>query len=212
MPYRRLEFTMKLALNNYKVAWAHNAVVYDEKPITLKQSWNQRKRWMQGHADCASRYLGPLFKKAFREGDLIAFDCAVYLFQPIRLVFIGLITIMMWIQTVFPESPFYNLKYVFSHRSMVRVRNAAVSLWSFGGAFGEKIQSQGALRLFDLSFYCITWIPITIQGFMSKNNKDWSHTQHSRKISISILKSIKKEGIKSIKKEPKELRPLTLSS
>jgi len=38
-----LEFTMKLALNNYKVAWAHNAVVYDEKPITLKQSWNQRK-------------------------------------------------------------------------------------------------------------------------------------------------------------------------
>jgi len=42
-----LEFTMKLALNNYKVAWAHNAVVYDEKPITLKQSWNQRKRWMQ---------------------------------------------------------------------------------------------------------------------------------------------------------------------
>jgi len=28
-----LEFTMKLALNNYKVAWAHNAVVYDEKPL-----------------------------------------------------------------------------------------------------------------------------------------------------------------------------------
>jgi len=61
-----LEFTMKLALNNYKVAWAHNAVVYDEKPITLKQSWNQRKRWMQGHADCASRYLGPLFKKSLQ--------------------------------------------------------------------------------------------------------------------------------------------------
>jgi len=115
---------MKLALNNYKVAWAHNAVVYDEKPITLKQSWNQRKRWMQGHADCASRYLGPLFKK-------------------IRLVFIGLITIMMWIQTVFPESPFYNLKYVF---------NAAVSLWSFGGAFGEKKVLYGFLIY---PFYCI---------------------------------------------------------
>lgn len=111
-----LEFTMKLALNNYKVAWAHNAVVYDEKPITLKQSWNQRKRWMQGHADCASRYLGPLFKKAFREGDLIAFDCAVYLFQPIRLVFIGLITIMMWIQTVFPESPFIILSMFFPQK------------------------------------------------------------------------------------------------
>jgi len=147
-----LEFTMKLALNNYKVAWAHNAVVYDEKPITLKQSWNQRKRWMQGHADCASRYLGPLFKKAFREGDLIAFDCAVYLFQPIRLVFIGLITIMMWIQTVFPESPFYNLKYVFP----TEVWSVFVTLQFLYGPLvvlsEKKIQSQGALRLFDLSF------------------------------------------------------------
>ncbi|HOA97256.1 MAG TPA: glycosyltransferase family 2 protein, partial [Acetivibrio saccincola] len=64
-----LEFTMKLVLKDMKVAWAHNAVVYDEKPLTLKQSWNQRKRWMQGHADCTSRFLGPLFKKAFRNGD-----------------------------------------------------------------------------------------------------------------------------------------------
>jgi cellulose synthase/poly-beta-1,6-N-acetylglucosamine synthase-like glycosyltransferase len=82
-----LEFTMKLALNNMKVAWAHNAVVYDEKPLTLKQSWHQRKRWMQGHADCAARFLLPLFQKAFRDGDLTAFDCAVYLFQPIRFIF-----------------------------------------------------------------------------------------------------------------------------
>ena len=101
-----LEFTMKLALSDYKVAWAHDAIVYDEKPITLKQSWNQRKRWMQGHADCASRFLPSLFRKAFKEGDLIAFDCAIYLFQPIRLVFIGLITIMMWIQTFLPSLPF----------------------------------------------------------------------------------------------------------
>ncbi|ABN53009.1 MAG TPA: glycosyl transferase family 2 [Hungateiclostridium thermocellum] len=182
-----LEFTMKLALNNYKVAWAHNAVVYDEKPITLKQSWNQRKRWMQGHADCASRYLGPLFKKAFREGDLIAFDCAVYLFQPIRLVFIGLITIMMWIQTVFPESPFYNLKYVFP----TEVWSVFVTLQFLYGplvVLSEKKFNLKVLYGFLIyPFYCITWIPITIQGFMSKNNKDWSHTQHSRKISISDL-------------------------
>lgn len=103
---------MKLVLKDMKVAWAHSAVVYDEKPLTLKQSWNQRKRWMQGHADCTSRFLGSLFKKAFKNGDLISFDCAIYLFQPIRLIFIGLITIMMWIQIVFPQSPFFTLKYL----------------------------------------------------------------------------------------------------
>jgi len=70
---------------------------------------------------------------------------------------------------------------------MVRVRNAAVSLWSFGGAFGEKFNLKVLYGFLIYPFYCITWIPITIQGFMSKNNKDWSHTQHSRKISISDL-------------------------
>lgn len=75
-----LEFTMKLALNDMKVAWADEAVVYDEKPLTLMQSWNQRKRWMQGHADCASRFLPALFKKLSETGICLLLT-AVYTFS-----------------------------------------------------------------------------------------------------------------------------------
>jgi cellulose synthase/poly-beta-1,6-N-acetylglucosamine synthase-like glycosyltransferase len=182
-----LEFTMKLALNDMKVAWAHNAVVYDEKPISLRQSWNQRKRWMQGHADCASRFLLPLFKKAFKEGNLIAFDCAVYLFQPIRFIFLGLITIMMWIQTVFPESPFYSLKYVFP----TQIWYLFVLFQSLYGPLivlaEKKANLKVLLGFLIYPFYCLTWVPITIQGFLSKNDKNWSHTVHTREISISEL-------------------------
>ncbi len=182
-----LEFTMKLALSNLKVAWAHNAVVYDEKPLTLKQSWHQRKRWMQGHADCASRFLGPLFKKAFKDSDLTSFDNAVYLFQPIRFIFIGLITVMMWIQTVFPQSPFFNLKYVFP----VEIWYIFAALQFLYGPFviltEKKFEARAMLGFLIYPIYCLTWMPITIQGFMSKNNKDWNHTHHSREISISDL-------------------------
>jgi cellulose synthase/poly-beta-1,6-N-acetylglucosamine synthase-like glycosyltransferase len=182
-----LEFTMKLVLKDMKVAWAHNAVVYDEKPLTLKQSWNQRKRWMQGHADCTSRFLGPLFKKAFRNGDLISFDCAIYMFQPIRLIFIGLITIMMWIQIVFPESPFYTLKYLFP----AEVWSIFVILQFLYGPIvilaEKKFNPKVLLGFLIYPFYCLTWIPITIQGFLTKNNKDWCHTLHTREISISDL-------------------------
>ncbi|HHW47548.1 MAG TPA: glycosyltransferase family 2 protein [Clostridiaceae bacterium] len=182
-----LEFTMKLALNGKKVAWAHNAVVYDEKPLTLKQSWNQRKRWMQGHADCASRYLKPLFSKAFKEGDLVAFDCAVYLFQPIRFVLIGIITIMMWIQTVYPESPFYTLRFIFPES----IWYIFVILQFFYGPFIILIEKKFNLKVI-LGFivypiYCLTWVPITIQGFLSKDNKNWFHTVHTREISIKEL-------------------------
>lgn len=182
-----LEFTMKLALNDLKVAWAHNAVVYDEKPLTLKQSWHQRKRWMQGHADCAGRFLGPLFRKAFKEGSLSAFDCAVYLFQPIRFIFIGLITLMMWVQTVYPQSPFFNLKYIFP----AEIWFAFVVLQFFYGPLiilaEKKFNLKVLLGFLIYPFYCLTWVPITIQGFMSKNNKSWSHTAHTREISINEL-------------------------
>lgn len=62
-----LEFTCKLVLNGHKVGWAHNARVYDEKPLTLKQSWNQRKRWMQGFADVSSKFFTKLIKKLSRK-------------------------------------------------------------------------------------------------------------------------------------------------
>ena len=182
-----LEFTMKLVLKDMKVAWAHNAVVYDEKPLTLKQSWSQRKRWMQGHADCMSRFLKPLFKNAFKNGDLISFDCAIYMFQPIRLVFIGLITIMMWVQIVFPESPFFTLKYLFP----TEVWSIFVILQFLYGPIivlvEKKFNLKVLLGFLIYPFYCLTWIPITIQGFLTKNNKDWSHTDHSREISINDL-------------------------
>lgn len=185
-----LEFTMKLALNGMKVAWAHNAVVYDEKPLTLKQSWNQRKRWMQGHADCALRFLGPLFGKAFRDRDLTAFDCAIYLFQPIRFVFIGLITIMMWIQSFYPDSPFFNIKYAFPPE----VWYVFVVLQFFYGPTvvmaEKKFNIKVLLGFLIYPIYCLTWLPITIQGFMSRDNKVWSHTIHTRGISINELEKV----------------------
>jgi cellulose synthase/poly-beta-1,6-N-acetylglucosamine synthase-like glycosyltransferase len=182
-----LEFTMKLALNGMKVAWAHNAIVYDEKPLTLKQSWHQRKRWMQGHADCAARYLPPLMRKAFKEGDLSSFDCSIYLFQPVRFIFVGLMTIMMWIQTVYPESPFFSLRYVFP----TEVWYLFVILQFIYGPtviMAEKKFNIKVLAGFLIyPFYCLTWLPITIQGFLSKGNKTWNHTAHTRDISIKEL-------------------------
>ncbi len=180
-----LEYTMKLALNEIKISWAHKAVVYDEKPITLKQSWRQRKRWMQGHADCAAKYLGALFKQAFSQGDLIALDCALYLFQPIRFIFIGLITVMMWVQTVYPQFPLFSIQYVFP----VQVWYLLGMLEMFYGPLVILAEKKFSLKvLFGFAiypFYCLTWVPITIQGIVEKDNKEWSHTAHTRQLSIS---------------------------
>ncbi len=182
-----LEFTMKLAMNGMKVAWSHDAIVYDEKPLTLKQSWRQRKRWMQGHADCAGRYLIPLLKKAFKEGNLATFDCAVYLFQPIRFLFIGLISVMLWVQSFYPQAPFFTLQYAFP----ATVWYLYVVLQFIYGPLvvlcENKLDLRVLLGFLIYPFYCLTWVPITIQGFLSKDNKTWNHTMHTREITIEDL-------------------------
>lgn len=182
-----LEFTMKLSLNGIKVAWAHDAIVFDEKPLTLRQSWRQRKRWMQGHADCAYRYLVPLFKKAFKERNLAVFDCAIYLFQPIRFIFIVLVSIMLRIQSFYPEMAFLTVQHVLPEL----VWHVFVLLQFLYGPLVVLSENKFDLRMLlgfiVYPFYCLTWIPITIQGFLSKDNKVWNHTAHTREIKIEDL-------------------------
>lgn len=109
-----LEFTCRLILNGYKVGWAHDAVIYDEKPITLSQSWKQRKRWMQGFSDVASRYFFKLMKKAICEGDLVSFDCAIYTLQPFIIVALGISTIITFLQNNTGGLNIFVINYLFS--------------------------------------------------------------------------------------------------
>lgn len=184
-----MEFTMKLALNNQKVAWANDAVIYDEKPLTLKQSWRQRKRWMQGHTDVAVRFFAKLIKKAFKDNDWTAFDCAVYLVQPVRVLALAFIMFMSWVQTFYPEGDlgFIQMSYLFDSPIIWNIIVVLQFLYTpFVLAFERKeFTKQMFLHYIGYMFYQFTWIPITIQGMIDRNKTEWSHTVHTRQISIA---------------------------
>jgi hypothetical protein len=38
--------------------------------------------------------------------------------------------------------------------------------------------------------YSITWLPISIQGIIDKNNKEWCHTVHTRSVDITDLEKV----------------------
>lgn len=182
-----LEFTCKLVLNGHKVGWAHEAVVYDEKPLTLAQSWSQRKRWMQGFADVSSRYFFKLMKKAIKEFNIVAFDCAIYSIQPILLISFGV-------------SMIFNLG-----NQLESVKNIIVAIQTGSFSLSELgiilifiytpfiliLDKKLNLKIFLyylISFiFTVTWIPIAIQGILNKNKKEWSHTKHTRSINIREL-------------------------
>ena len=182
-----LEFTINLILNGIKVGWAHDAVVYDEKPITLSQSWSQRCRWMQGFADVNSRYFIKLIKKGIKEKNMIFLDCALYTLQPYLILLGGLMILV----------PIFNF-YMFDNEMFI------LTLKIFPNFF--KVYSIMQLSLIPLSLhidnklsykllfyyptyllYCITWIPIAIEGILMMKDKEWIHTRHTRTLSIHEL-------------------------
>ena len=190
-----MEFTAKLVLCGEKIGWAHEAVVFDEKPLTMKQSWVQRKRWMQGHADVASRFMVKLLKRSVKERSFSSFDCAIYLMQPLKVLALGVITLMAWIQTAYPSGDlgFFQMQ-----------RSARLSfVWWFFTACDflyipftisyERREFNWRLFVGYATYwlYSLTWVPITIQGLIDKNKKEWAHTKHTRKIDIAEIEKAK---------------------
>lgn len=193
-----LEFTCKLVLNNYKVGWAHDAIIYDEKPLTLVQSWHQRKRWMQGFADVASRYFFKLMKKSIKNLDFKAFDCALYSIQPIVMILIGFSMLVTGVQQCMKAvDVITNLNTVIYsiNINMITIGILLLTILQFIYipfimVLDKKLTFKIFLYYIVYPVYTLTWIPISIQGILNKNNKEWSHTRHTRSIEISELEKV----------------------
>jgi cellulose synthase/poly-beta-1,6-N-acetylglucosamine synthase-like glycosyltransferase len=194
-----MEFTMKLALNDEKVAFAYDAVTYDEKPLTLAQSWRQRVRWMQGHCDVASRYFFKLFKKGLKERKLSCIDCAVYLVQPIRIMAMGIITFFAYFQSFYPDGNlgFIQLSYLFDNPLIWDIIVFLQFMYLPFVIWYERREIKLKMIFYYLTYiiYNFTWIPIAIQGFIRRNKTEWSHTRHTRVVTIDELNKIKHNKI-----------------
>ncbi len=182
-----LEFTMKLMLNNIRVGWAHEAVVYDEKPLTLAQSWKQRRRWMQGFADVCSRYFIKLSVKGIKERNAAIIDCAIYTLQPYMILVGGAVLLLPFINAYIMD---YEL-FVFSEQLMPAffrlfglTQLTLIPLCLF---YDRKLSWKHLLFYPVYMFYCLTWIPIALEGIIMMKNKEWSHTLHTRRVTIHEL-------------------------
>lgn len=187
-----LEFTMKAILSGIKPRWCHYAKIYDEKPLTFKASWNQRLRWMQGHWSVAFKYCGKLFKKFFKEKDFAALDGAFYLLQPARILlayFALFINIYVWFHPNIQIKEWLNFGSEWPFQIWVLI---LMVQWLFPPIIAtivlvetKKIKNLNGLMYYNI--FGITWLPLTIIALFTKNNKVWSHTTHTRQISIKEL-------------------------
>ena len=175
-----MEFTMKAMMENIPTTWAHDAIIYDEKPLTFMASWNQRMRWAEGHFDVANRYMLPMFKKAIRERDLKVLDCTVNLIQPYFLMISTFFVICSWI---YEYIPFYtNIIYTILPMEIWTVIGIGQYIFPVACLWKIRASFKSWVYLLFYPIFVYTWIPITAIGWFHRHETEWNHTVHTRNI------------------------------
>ncbi len=178
-----VEFTARCISIGIYPSWASQAIVYDEKPITLYSSCRQRIRWMRGHTDCARRYLKPLLIQAIRSRRFAQFDTVMYLFQPVRFLFVAAVWVMSYLQLATPLYTQFELLRAVPDWGWIAL-NAALFLQFPLVMLVERRPLKSYLGLILFPVFQFTWFPITLYGLLTSSNKNWNHTIHTRAIRI----------------------------
>jgi cellulose synthase/poly-beta-1,6-N-acetylglucosamine synthase-like glycosyltransferase len=179
-----LEFATRCIERGIYPTWCHDTKVYDEKPIDLKASMRQRLRWMQGHYDVAGRYIGSVIKSGLKARRLGMLDAAFYLFQPMYVLIVTLMS-LLFIGRIFDwqSMPMVNIL----PEWMVYGSTAIFYLLPILALLLERVPLKAYVGLLLLPIFFLTWLPIFFYAFFTKNNQEWSHTVHTRAIRIEEM-------------------------
>lgn len=183
-----LEYVVRYVLSSGQpVCWAHEASVYDEKPLKLKSSFVQRTRWARGHIECAVKYSRDLAKATLSrakskefQSAIITFDVLIYLIQPARMV-ISIVTISAFIISFIRND--FSLGGVTTFFLIVLILYYGIPLI---GAIQEK-KSKSLMWIVQVHIFAYSWLMVMIIALFSFRKKTWNKTEHTRSIDFEEL-------------------------
>mgnify|MGYP001176596478 CR=1 FL=1 len=182
-----VEFTARCVEREIYPTWAHEAIVYDEKPIDLASSMRQRLRWMQGHVYCARRYFFRLVKHSLKNKNFAQFDAALYLFQPFRFMIFILCSLMIYFQVLTSSLEVWGIREVLPNWFWIGITVFFLLQTPIVLLIERKPLIAFLGYLLPYQLFLLTWIPVTVWAFFTSNNQQWSHTKHTRAIRIEEL-------------------------
>ncbi len=179
------EFTAAQVCEGVRVGYCEDAVLYDEQPITLAQSWRQRLRWAKGYYQVMTRYGGRLIVGALR-GDFSCYDILASILPAFALSGASLAVNVgdLLARAAVGASVWPSVAAL-----LQTVGGAYVSLWLLGGVTlctewrrisvpaGRKL---GFFLLFPL--FMLTYVPIAVQALVCR--VEWTPVAHTRGLTM----------------------------
>lgn len=192
-----IEFTVNCILSGEKIGYCEDAVLYDEQPITIKQSWHQRLRWSKGFLQVWSKYgrrlVSGIFKGRFSCYDMTMTVCPAYLVSVLSIIF-DVVGIFICIAT-------NNVHLVGGLVTLIVAALIEAYALFFVMGLLTLITEWGRIHcksekkityLFSFPIFLITYMPVSLVALFKK--VEWKPIEHTRSVTIDdIVSEDKKE-------------------
>ncbi len=192
-----IEFSTSSIIDGVRIAYCPTAVLYDEQPITFRDSWNQRFRWAKGFYQVFGRYAGKLVKGIFTQTKGHRFACYDMLMtiSPAMLLTIisvlfnaailvlgltGTISTGVALASSLSSISFCLISYIM-FMFVLGVITTFVEWDSIYAPTSKKIR-----YMFTFPLFMLTYIPIALVALVKK--AEWKPITHSISVSVEDIK------------------------
>jgi 1,2-diacylglycerol 3-beta-glucosyltransferase len=178
-----IEFTLNSIADGYFVAYAPDAIFYDEQPLTFGQSLKQRFRWAVGNLQIIS-VSTPRLYRALRSGQSNVLDALLYSLG----VLITAITSIVWalqiVLNAVATKKWLNLPITVIVALVIGYSLIALIAWLT--LFLEKKNWPGSWKaIMTFPFYVFSWSLINIVALFYRDTV-WHDIPHTYRISTKV--------------------------
>ena len=191
-----IEFSASSILQGVRIAYTPTAILYDEQPITFRDSWNQRFRWAKGFYQVFGKYGWRLVKGIFTNpkghrfacydmlmtiapGMLLTIVSVLFNAIIIAMAAAGLMSTGVMVASSISSICFCLMNYVI-FMFMFGVLTTFVEWDSIRSTTGKKV-----LYMFTFPLFMLTYIPIALVALVKKCS--WKPITHSISVDVAAF-------------------------
>lgn len=196
-----IEFSASSIIDGIRIAYCPTAVLYDEQPVTFRDSWNQRFRWAKGFYQVFGHYAPRLVKGAFVNEKGFRFACYDMLMTVAPGMLLTIISVLFNAIIVVLGLTGAMTTGVMVMSSLSSITFCLCSYLLIMFVFGvlttfvewDSIRSTRKNKIkymFTFPFFMATYIPIALIALVKK--AEWKPIKHSISVDVNEFSKVAK--------------------
>jgi cellulose synthase/poly-beta-1,6-N-acetylglucosamine synthase-like glycosyltransferase len=172
------EVELKIIKQGYRIEYAHDALIFDEKTQRSDAFVNQRRRWIAAQLNYFKTHFADGIKELFLRGNFDYFDKVIQMVQPPRILLSGILFVIIVLLSLIEFLPVQVLQPYIAPGYYVWFALFAAAAIAIGISVPRKFYTRKAFRALLSLPYGFILMLISLFKFRGAMQK-FLHTEHS---------------------------------